>query len=171
MKYGFMPSFKMNLLSETKFAKKHFDFIEITLKLDLSEYTSQYISKLKTALGNFEILGHIHPEIKSFNEFNKIYENIRIFRELGANKITIHPYPDIQNALSKINNFCNKNELQLLIENSEPFNKATNLVQLVEDTPNLGITLDVGHANKISRVELSNFLKRGQIKNQTHPSS
>ena len=162
MKYGFMPSFEMDLISEIKFAKKYFDFIEITLKLDLSEYTPQYILKLKTALNNLEILGHIHWKIKPLKEINKIYENIRIFKKLGAKKITIHPYPNIENVLSEINDFCNKNKLQLLIENasSEPFNKATNLAKLIKNIPNLGITLDVGHANRTSRIEFNNFLRK-----------
>ena len=166
MKYGFMPSFEMDLISEIKFAKKYFDFIEITLKLDLSEYTPQYISKLKTALNNLEILGHIHWKIKPPKEINKIYENIRIFKKLGAKKITIHPYPNIENVLSEINDFCNKNKLQLLIENasSEPFNKATNLAKLIKDIPNLGLTLDVGHANKTSKLELDKFLKKFKSK-------
>jgi len=166
MKYGFMPSFEMDLISEIKFAKKYFDFIEITLRLDLSEYTLQYTSKLKTALNNFEIFGHIHWEIDPSKELNKIYEHIRIFKKLGAKKITIHPHPNIQNVLSEINDFCNKNKLQLLIENtsSEPFNKATNLTKLTENVPNLGVTLDVGHANKTSKTELNNFLKKFKSK-------
>ena len=156
-----MPSLEMDLISEINFAKKYFDFIEITLKLDLSEYTSQYISKLKTNLNNFEVLGHIHWEINSSKELNKIYENIRIFKKLGVKKITIHPYQNIQNVLFEISNFCNKNKLQLLIENTsnEPFNRAINLAKLIDDIPNLGITLDIGHANRTSRTELSKFLK------------
>lgn len=166
MKYGFMPSFEIDLLSEIESAKKYFDFIEVTLKLGLSEYTSQYISKLKHALNNFEALGHIHWEIDPSKELNKIYKNIRIFKKLGVKKITIHPHPNIKNILSEINDFCNKNKLQLFIENtsSEPFNKATNLTKLVKDIPNLEITLDVGHANKTSRKELNNFLKKFKAK-------
>jgi sugar phosphate isomerase/epimerase len=166
MKYGFMPSFEIDLISEIKFARKCFDFIEITLKLDLSEYTAPYISKLKRTLNNFEVLGHIHWEIKLPNEINKIYENIRIFKKLNVKKITIHPYPNIQNVLFDINDFCKKNKLQLLIENSssEPFNKATNLAKLTENMPNLGITLDIGHANRTSKIELNNFLKKFKSK-------
>lgn len=161
-----MPSFEMDLISEIKFAKKYFDFIEITLKLDLSKYTPQYISKIKTTLNNFEVLGHVHWEINPSKELDKIYENIRIFKKIGAKKITIHPYPRIQNVLSEINDLCNKNKLQLLIENisSEPFNKATNLAKLTENIPNLGITLDAGHANKTSRTELNNFLRKFKSK-------
>lgn len=164
MKYGFMPSFELDLISEIKFAKKYSDFIEITLKLDLSEYTSQYISKLKATLNNFEVLGHIHWEIDPSKKLNKIYEHIRIFKKLGAKKITIHPYPNTQSVLSEINDFCNKNKLQLLVENTSGFNKATYLAKLVEDIPDVGITLDVGHANKTSRTELNNFLKKFKSK-------
>lgn len=166
MKYGFMPSFEIDLLSEIEFAKKYFDFIEITLKLDLSEYTSQYILGLKCALNNFEVLGHIHWGIDPLKELDKIYENIKLFRKLGVRKITIHPHSNIKNVLSEINDFCKKNKLQLFIENtsSEPFNKATNLAKLVKDIPNIEITLDVGHANKTSGKELNNFLRKFKSK-------
>ena len=127
MKYGYMAGFRSKLLSEIKFAKEYFDFIEVTLKPDLLERSSQYFSKIKNALEDFEILGHIHWEIK---ELEKIYKNIKIFKKLGAKKITIHPFSDqsVQDnliILTKINNFCIKNKLQLFIENisNEPFNK------------------------------------------------
>lgn len=40
-----MPSFNMGLLSEIEFAKRHFDFIEITLKKDLKNIAKSYLKK------------------------------------------------------------------------------------------------------------------------------
>ena len=38
LNFGYMPSFNTDLISEIKFAKKYFDFIEITLEYDLTKY-------------------------------------------------------------------------------------------------------------------------------------
>jgi len=38
MRFGYMPSFKTDLLDEIDFSEKYFDFIEITLKRDLTQY-------------------------------------------------------------------------------------------------------------------------------------
>lgn len=159
-----MPSFEMDLLSEIDFAKKYFDFIEITLKLDLSEYNTRYVSKLKSVLKNLEVLGHIHWEIdlskKDSKEIKKVYKSIKILKKLGARKITIHPSINLV-YLSEIIEFCMKNKIQLLVENStkNPFNLASNIKKIVTNLPSLAITLDTGHAWRTSKFELNKFLK------------
>lgn len=174
MKYGYMAGFRAELESEIKFAKKHFDFVEITLKPKSLDFPLQHFSALKNSLKNFEVIGHIHWEIK---DFEKIYKNIKVLKKLGVKKITIHPFLDeeqtrkenIQNNiffLSKINEFCLRNRIELLIENitNSPFNKASNLAKLIDNIPNVGMTLDIGHANKTSKSELSKFLKNFKSK-------
>jgi sugar phosphate isomerase/epimerase len=174
MKYGYMSGFRADLLSEIKFAKEHFDFVEITLKPQLLGQSPQYFLKLKTSLKTLEVVGHVHWEIK---ELEKIYKNIKILKKLGAKKITIHPFSNnrqslkqnVQNniiLLSQINDFCRKNKLQLLIENisSGPFNRAYNLAKILDEVPNLGIVLDIGHANRVSKMELNRFLKEFKSK-------
>jgi len=174
MQYGYMSGFREDLETEILFAKEHFDFTEVMLKPELFEHTTEYFSKLKNALKTFEVLGHIHWEIK---ELENIYKNMELFQRLGAKKITIHPVSyenkslqeNIQNnaiRLMKINDFCSKNNTQLLIENisTPPFDKASNLAKLADEIPNVGITLDVGHANKVSKTELNNFLKKCESK-------
>jgi len=51
MRFGYMLSFKTDLLEEIDFAKKYFDFIEITLKRDLTQYREvdlrRFIRKLE----------------------------------------------------------------------------------------------------------------------------
>ena len=166
-----MPDFQQRLLSEIEFSKKYFDFIEITLELDLKKYSSKHITQIKTALGNFEILGHIHWGINLFNKrgLKKIEKSIKIFKKMGAKVITIHPHngkeKDIEklkqkniSQLIKINNFCKKNKIKLLIENRDkpPFNTVQ---AFNENFSNFKMTFDTGHAYKNSRKEFENFLK------------
>ncbi len=47
MKFGYMSGFRADLLSEIKFVKEYFDFVEITLKPELLEYSLQYFQNLK----------------------------------------------------------------------------------------------------------------------------
>lgn len=154
-----MPSFKMDLLSEVDFAKKYFDFIEITLTKDLSEYTPKYISELAAILKNFEILGHLHWELDAPKE---IYKHIRIFKKLGARKITIHFKQQYNlSILIKIADFCRENKLQLLAENSGGvfFGRAADFKNLIDNIPYLSITLDIGHAYLVSKLEINKFLE------------
>ena len=172
LRFGYMPSFKANLISEIKFAKKHFDFIEITLKYNLREYSKKYLQKVRQTLDNFEILGHIHWKIDLTKKENlkKILRNIEIYKFLGSKKITIHPSvgQDIsrkkiksrnRKALKAIYHFCKMNKIQLLIENisGAPFKTSKEFKYLLSDNSSLSMTLDVGHANKISRQELKAF--------------
>lgn len=177
MKYGYMPSiFETNPFSEIEFAKKHFDFIEITLPLELDKYDQEYISKIKRNLENFEVIGHLHWEIdlsqNNTNQVRKVFEQIDIFKKIGAEKITIHPSTNKfqkleeikQNNLlnfQKIVNYCRKNKINLLIENMNrpPFNNSSGIKYLLKNIPFLGFTLDVGHANRFSKSELNKFLK------------
>jgi len=174
MKYGCICGFRSNLINEINFAKKYFDFVEITIKPNLLNHNQKYFLKIKKILGGFEVLGHVHWDIK---DINKIYKNILILKSFGAKKITIHPFSkDKQNPkqnikeniflLLKINDFCRKNKIQLLVENmsSAPFNKVSNITKLTKKISNLGITLDTGHADRTSKNELNNFLKKGKSK-------
>lgn len=173
LNFGYMPSFNTDLISEIKFAKRYFDFIEITLEHDLTKYSNDYLKRLKKNLTNFEILGHIHWELEltNRNDLKKIIKNIRIYKFLGAKKITIHPsagtggnqqQAKVKNfkALKYISNLCKKNKIQLLIENSAnpPFNLAKGFKYLLTKNLFLLMTLDVGHANSVSEKELDSYL-------------
>src|SRR3989344_9563574 len=93
LNFGYMPSFNTDLISEIKFTKRYFNFIEITLEYDLTKYSNDYLKKLKENLANFEVLGHIHCELDLANrkDLKKIIKNIKIYKFLGSKKITIHP--------------------------------------------------------------------------------
>ena len=177
MKYGYVSSVKNDLISEIVFAKKYFDFIEITLDLKLSKYSAGYISRAQKILGDFLVLGHIYWKIdlskdNISTELKRINQTLVIFKKLGAKKITIHPSANFsQNeektktnnlkSLKEISDYCRKNKLQLMIENitKPPFNKTDGIKQLIEKIPGSLLTLDLGHANRISRTELKKFFK------------
>jgi len=173
LNFGYMPSFNTDLISEIKFAKKYFDFIEITLEYDLTKYSNDYLKRLKESLTNFEILGHIHWELDLTirKDLKKIIENIRIYKFLGSKKITVHPFigtimnrkqAEIKNfkALKYISNLCKKDKIQLLIENSlNPlFNPAKGFKYLLTKNLSLLMTLDIGHAKGVSERELDSYL-------------
>ncbi len=160
MKFGYMSGFRGDLLTEIEFAKQYFDFTEITIQPEVLKTIDDIFFDLKNATTNFEVLGHIHWDIVKFDE---IVKNIEILRDLGAKKITIHPHQNLnteENAeiFNEINIVLQKNNMQLLIENvsSAPYNSADNILKLLEKIPNANITLDIGHANRIS--ELNKFI-------------
>jgi len=160
MKFGYMSGSRADLISEIVFAKKHFDFTEITIQPELLKTFDNIFYDLKRTTENFEVLGHIHWEI---TDFDNIVKNIEILKNLECKKITMHPFKNLnikENAriFNKINDFLRKNEMRLLIENvsSSPYNLPDNILKLLEKIPNANITLDVGHANKI--FELDKFI-------------
>jgi sugar phosphate isomerase/epimerase len=155
-----MSGWRANLLSEIEFAKKHFDFVEITIQPELLKKIDDIFYDLKSAVNGFEVLGHIHEEITDFDDMVK---NIEVLKNLGAKKITIHPFQNLsieENAknFNKINIFLQNNAMQMLIENisNAPFNSADNMLKLLEKIPDANTTLDAGHANKI--FELDKFI-------------
>ena len=176
MKYGYMPDFNADLFEEIDFAKKHFDFIELTLDENLSKYNQKYMQKLKKILKNFNVSGHIHWGIKLYHkdkkEIEKAIKSIKIFKQLGVKNLTIHPswnkdLPEeklIKNnlySLKVINNFCKRHKLKLMIENIQrnPFNRAKFLSEFVKQIKSSKITFDTGHSAKVSKLEFSKFLK------------
>lgn len=179
-----MPDFHGNLLSEVEFAKKHFDFVEITLKMDLFEYTEEFLKKLEKTIEDFEVLGHLHWEINlSKKEVTPskelVFGMIEIYKRLGAKRITIHPSSDEGDNLEdikrnnlrhllEISDFCRNKGIMLMVENNahDPFNRAGILNELVSRLPDRAITLDIGHANQFG--ELDSFLKMGNMINHIH---
>jgi sugar phosphate isomerase/epimerase len=180
MQFGYIPSFYEDLFNEVEFALEYFDYIEITLKEELELYSPFYISKIKNAIKNLPIMGHIHWNIDFSKgdpaETDKALKSVDIFRKLGARKITVHPscgkdrndensFPKIIgnniDALRKINAFCESLNIQLLLENkiNPVFNRAEELLFLAKEIPGIKITLDTGHAELTSPTEGDNFLK------------
>jgi len=171
MKIGFMPDNEQDFLSEVEFAKNNFDFIELTSEENLDKYNKKYIQEMRNVLRGIEIIGHIHWRIDILSKSGlKIAESIiEIMKDFGAEKIVIHPYNrnkinveelqmENKNALLKINNFCNKTGMKLMVENKnkDPFNSSKSFSNIF---PELSIALDIGHAKRTSADEIDNFLK------------
>lgn len=161
MKFGYMSGFRGGLLEEIEFAREYFDFTEITFKLELLKSIAGVLDDLKDATSKFEVLGHVHWEITDFND---IISNIEVLRELGAKKVTIHPFQNlsiVENAkiFNRLNDFLKNNDMELLIENvsGAPYNSAENILKLLEQITSANLTLDIGHANRNS--ELAIFLE------------
>jgi sugar phosphate isomerase/epimerase len=166
MRFGYMSGFRADLISEIEFSKKYFDFTEITIQPELLKTIDDIFFELKKAIHGFEVLGHIHWDITNFDAIAK---NIEVLHNLGAKKITIHPFHNLsieENAriLGQINIFSQKREMELMIENvsSAPYNSADIISKLLEKVPNAKLTLDIGHANII--FELDKFLETFKTK-------
>lgn len=176
MEYGYPTKFGFgtDLLSEIEFAKKYFDFLEITLEIDsstldlLPRYSQQHVEEIRNATKNFLVFGHFDFDINPFEYTKEIGENIEILEKLGIQKLTVHPYEKsnesfhgILDLLLQINKICEKNKIQLCVENnsSGTFSRASEFAKLIDKIPNAGMTLDIGHANKTSESELDLFLK------------
>jgi sugar phosphate isomerase/epimerase len=166
MKFGYMSGFRADLVSEIEFAKKYFDFTEITIQPVLLQLIDDIFPDLKKSLAGFEVVGHVHWEILAQDE---IIKNIAVLKDLGARKVTIHPFQNLSveeniKIFTAIDIFMQKNEMQLLIENvsSTPFNLATDIEKLVKKIPNAKITLDIGHANINNELDkfIANFKSR-----------
>jgi sugar phosphate isomerase/epimerase len=174
MKYGYVFTYdgrKIN--SEFRFAKKYFDFIELTIKVrkNVSD-----IFGSKNYLNSVKVLGHLDWNINlsesNPEEIKKACYYASLLKKLGAKKITIHPSSNIKldistviknniNSLTSIMNYCKKNKIELLVENTTtvPFNKAKIIKKLLDEIPGLSLTLDVGHVIKTSKRELDDFFK------------
>lgn len=166
MKFGYMLGFRTDLISEIEFAKKYFDFTEITIQPELLKNIDDVFYEFKKATDGVEVLGHIHWKIINFENIAK---NIEILKGLGAKKITIHPFQNLnveENAeiFNKINILLQKSEIDLLIENisSPPYSSSDTILELLQKVPNVNITLDVGHANRI--FELDKFIDKFKTK-------
>lgn len=167
MKFGYMAGFRGDLASEIDFAKTYFDFIEITIQPSLLEKFEALIPGLKEKIGKTEILGHIHDGVLALDAIKK---NIELLAQLGIQKITIHPFeklgiPENIELLKKVAEFCATKNIQLCLENisKPPYNSVENIKAILEQLPDVKLTLDVGHANRAG--ELDKFLEvfKGKI--------
>lgn len=173
IKIGYMPDKKENLQDSIFFAKKHFDFIELTVFPGKEKtLTSQpTINELK----NFCVLGHLHwnnniANAIITNNFSRIFEEIDIFNQLRAKYITLHPSLPLE---TKNKNFleANKKALKIiaaysekiLVENSseDPFCDIKNIEPILNDKI-AGLTVDIGHLTKAGK-DLNYVLKNSHF--------
>ncbi|NTW15700.1 MAG: sugar phosphate isomerase/epimerase [Candidatus Moranbacteria bacterium] len=162
MRFGYMSGWRGDLLSEFAFAKRHFDFTEVTIVPDALAAVERTLPELVAALDGFPTLGHLHWDFVGFDDIER---NIRILERLGAGLITMHPFenvgvPENIDIMERVSDCCRGRGIRLMIENvsNEPYATMEGMAPLPSGISNVGLTFDVGHANKIG--ELGNFLDR-----------
>ncbi len=142
---GFMPDFEQDIFDEIIFAKQNFSFIELTLKKDLKNYSKKCLGDIKQALKGFRVFGHLHWDI-DLRDSRLTLAHLAVYHFLGIEQITIHPQMDVN--LMPFVDFCRKNKIILLIENSinPPLNSVDAFLSLFNEYPFLKMTFDLGHS-------------------------
>jgi len=180
MRFGYMPSANENLLCEIEFAKKNFDFVEVTYVpgADVARIGRR---ALGAALSNFPSKGHLYWKC-DFSKASPLHiqtalEQLSFFSSVGIKDVTVHPSSNknlfsstlIQNnilSFSKLCEFADAHKMSLHVENtfSFPFNKPPALNSLLHHFPNLKFTFDVGHSLADYSENYSEFLHTGAKK-------
>ena len=176
MKIGYMNDPRLDVFSEVKWAKsKGFDYLELTLeKPNAYTFTDKLINKLRRE--NFILIGHTF----SLLQVGSLYERVRkaavkelkyaidVFSYLGVRQVVIH----VDSTAELINKEClisqnlksiqelvdySKYNVQILIEHFNGiFSDPLNVKAITDQIPEVGVTLDVSHANlffKNSKIE------------------
>ncbi len=160
-----------DVLSEIKWiAEMGFDFVDLTLEPPKADVRMINIEAVRAALqdSNLEVVGHTAYYLPLCSPFESIrraaVEELKLclkaFAALGASWMNLHPdrhapFSDRRYAIQR--NIQTIHELLplsrelgvgLMIENlPEGFNTASQLGDLLEPIPELGLHLDIGHAN------------------------
>ncbi len=176
MQLGYIPYYKDKMLPELAFAKKYFNFVEITFGDTSVKSQKRTINKF-IATKKLPVFGHLFWGIdlsKKLNpkELKRIFSLINDFKKISAKQITIHPKADSSQSVSlnlknnlinlkKINNYCRKTNQILSLENVNkiPFSKARGLKKLLDALPGVKMTLDIGHANRVTPPQLDQFIR------------
>jgi len=161
MKYGYMPSFGVDLVSEIQFASKHFDFVEITYNPD-ETYGQSRVRGIKKALEGIHAIGHLHWgcdfSLASEKEIEKAIKQFGLFSSLGIESVTVHPSfrgspwaNIIENnvySMTEIARFCKDTGITVNLENVEDASSLglDGLRRLFGAFPDFHFTLDTGHA-------------------------
>jgi sugar phosphate isomerase/epimerase len=171
---GAMNHPAVSLLDEINWmAELKLDFIDITLEPPASSASSINIHDVRRALAdaNMSVVGHTPYYLPFGNPFESIRQAaveefkrcIEVFGQLGAKWVNLHPD---RHAPFHSRRFIIEQNLRsicealpaardagvgLMIENlPEGFNTASQLGELLEAEPALGLHLDIGHANLLT---------------------
>lgn len=178
--FGYMPGFE-DITDEISFAKRHFDFFELTYppvtkitESTFSEYGSEWIEAVKGDLGDFPVLGHLAWFNFSTNNeavLKQAIKAVKLMINVGVSKLTVHPSGNeeladsqvIANnilALKVIKETCATFGVQMLLENNPgaPFNDPRVISALINSLEGVALTLDIGHCYVNSDDSLNAFL-------------
>lgn len=146
-----------------------FDFIDLTLEPEETYSATINVKKVTRALSRvgLGIVGHTAwylPVASPFPEIRKVAIKelercMKVFRDLGAEKMNVHPYTRIplheedwviaQNieVLAELVNCGSEIGIRLMVENMPHFSRVSQLKPIFEAVPEIELLLDVGHAN------------------------
>ena len=171
MQIGAMNNPMLDVVDEIdEYGRAGFDYIELTLEPDKAYSANLPIREVKAALKHtgLGIVGHTAyylpiaspiPEIREC-AIREVERDLAIFAELGAEKANIHPFIRVPlyetrwiremniAAFRYLVGRAKKVGLKFMLENSPPhFNTPRDLSTVFAAVPELGLHLDVGHAN------------------------
>jgi sugar phosphate isomerase/epimerase len=146
-----------------------FDFIDLTMEPQAAYSATFPTRAVKEALDRtkLKIVGHTAWYLQIASPFPEIREavarelerSLRIFHELGAKMMNIHPHTNAplhdwgwiisQNiaTLSRLQSAADRLGMRILVENTPHFSRAIEVRKLLDAVPNIGFHLDVGHAH------------------------
>ena len=146
-----------------------FDFIDLTLEPEETYSETINTRRVIKALDQTElgVVGHSAwylPIASAFPDFRdlamkELERCLKVCRDLGAQKMNIHPYTRVplhdedwvisQNVetLAKLVDVAKKLKMSILVENMPHFSRAAQIGPILEAIPEAQLLLDVGHAN------------------------
>lgn len=188
MRLGAMNNPMIDIVEEISLvADLGFDFIDLTLEPEETYSATINIKRVTKALDESKlgIVGHTAwylPIASAYPEFRELAIKelercLRVCRDLGAQKMNIHPYTRVplhdeewvigQNVevLAKLVDIAKKMKMIVMVENMPNFSRAAQIRPIMEAIPEVQLLLDVGHANldtPYNRTEelLANFGER-----------
>jgi sugar phosphate isomerase/epimerase len=175
MLIGAMNNPQTDLASEMRdIAKAGFDFLDLTLEPPAAASWRVDPRWLRTALDEFGlgVVGHTAYYLPIGSPFEEVRRAavaelkrcLRVFSEIGARWMNVHPdhyaphherkfyiERDLE-SLSELVEVGNQVGVGLMLENLPGnFNTAAQLADLLDPLPELGLHLDIGHANLLTK--------------------
>lgn len=152
------------------YARFGLDFIDLTLEPQAAYAGTLDVAGVKNALGRtgLGIVGHTAYYLPIASPFAEIREaaiaeierDMEVFRDLGVEKVNVHPYTEISlhetrwiretniAAFQRLTTRATDFGLKLMVENMPSnFNRPRDLSMVFSAVPDLHFHLDVGHAN------------------------
>jgi sugar phosphate isomerase/epimerase len=146
-----------------------FDFIDLTMEPQAAysgKFPTKAVLKALDRTG-LKIIGHTAWYLQIASPFPDIREivvkeferSLRIFHELGADLMNIHPHTNAplhdsnwimsQNiaTLSRLVTVAGRLNMKIIVENTAHFSRSIELRRLLDAVPEAGFHLDVGHAH------------------------
>lgn len=151
------------------FARLGFEFIDLTLEPQAAHADAISVKDVRKSLERtgLHIVGHTAFYLPFASPFaslrecaiNEMDKALRVFRDLGATMVNLHPHTLVplhgadwvsdQNiaAIARVHAIAKRLGITLVVENTPHFSRVLQLRPIFESVPEVGLHLDVGHAN------------------------